>query len=84
MSPEQAKAKTVDRRADIWAFGVALCEMLTGKRVYGGENAPETLAAVIHGEPAIPEAPAHIQRLLRRCLDKDQRRRLRDIPGDLP
>ena len=74
MSPEQAKGKPVDRRADIWAFGVVLCEMLTGKRLYGGDNAPETLAAVIHGEPSIPEAPPRLQRLLRRCLEKDPRR----------
>jgi predicted Ser/Thr protein kinase len=79
MSPEQAKGEPVDRRAEIWAFGVVLCELLTGKRVYGGESVPETLAAVIHGEPSIPDAPPHLQRLLRRCLDKDPRRRLQHI-----
>jgi len=52
MSPEQAKGKTVDRRADIWAFGVVLMEMLTGRALYAGEAAPETLAAVILKEPS--------------------------------
>src|SRR5213078_4148445 len=75
MSPEQAKGKTVDRRADIWAFGVVLMEMLTGRALYSGEAAPETLAAVILSDPsfdALPAGtPAAIRRLLRRCLEKD-------------
>jgi Tol biopolymer transport system component len=83
MSPEQAKGKTVDRRADIWAFGVVLMEMLTGRKMYSGETTPETLAAVIMKEPvfeALPAStPAAIRRLLRRCLTKDPRTRLRDI-----
>ena len=83
MSPEQAKGKTVDRRADIWAFGVVLMEMLTGRQMYAGETAPETLAAVIMKEPAFDTVPAGtppaIRRLLRRCLTKDPRARLRDI-----
>ena len=83
MSPEQAKGKTVDRRADIWAFGVVLTEMLTSRPMYTGETVSETLASVIKDEPdfdGLPrETPIPIRRLLRRCLDKDQHRRLRDI-----
>jgi Protein kinase domain/WD40-like Beta Propeller Repeat len=83
MSPEQAKGKTVDKRADIWAFGVVVCEMLTGRQMYTGETISETLAAVLLKDPdlsALPaETPASIRRLLRRCLDKDPQRRLRDI-----
>ncbi len=83
MSPEQATGKRVDRRADIWSFGVVLAEMLTGRRMYTGENAAEILAAVILKEPDLaslpPATPAAIRRLLRRCLDKDPRLRLRDI-----
>jgi len=83
MSPEQAKGKTVDRRADIWAFGVVLMEMLTGRPMYTGETVSETLASVIKDQPdfgGLPrETPIPIRRLLRRCLDKDPHRRLRDI-----
>jgi Tol biopolymer transport system component len=83
MSPEQAKGKPVDRRADIWAFGVVLVEMLSGRQLYTGETASETMAAVMMKEPdlgGVPAAvPATIRRLLRRCLDKDPQRRLRDI-----
>ena len=83
MSPEQAKGKPVDRRADIWSFGVVLYEMLTGKTMYTGETAPETMAHVITKEPEwseLPAAtPARIRRLLERCLTKDPKRRLRDI-----
>ena len=85
MSPEQARGKTVDRRADIWAFGVILFEMLTGERMYTGETATDVIASVVTREPdweKLPdETPAAIRRLLRRCLQKDPRRRLRDI-GD--
>jgi hypothetical protein len=85
MSPEQAKAKTVDRRADIWAFGCVLYEMLTGKMAFHGEAVTDTLAAVIKEEPdwSLPPAstPPHVRVLLRRCLQKDARQRLRDI-GD--
>ena len=83
MPPEQAKGKTVDRRADIWAFGVVLFEMLTGTRGYTGDTAAETLAAVLKEEvnwnklPA--DTPRFVRRLLRRCLEKDPKRRLRDI-----
>lgn len=83
MAPEQAVGKTVDRRADIWAFGVMLAEMLTGRRMFGGETLSETLAAVIKDRPdlsKLPEAtPPGVSRLLKRCLEKDPRRRLRDI-----
>jgi serine/threonine protein kinase len=83
MSPEQAKGKAVDRRADIWAFGVVLWEMLTGRRMYEGETAPETLARVIEREPdldALPAStPASIRSLLQRCLTKDPRNRLQSI-----
>jgi serine/threonine protein kinase len=83
MSPEQAKGRPVDRRADIWAFGVVLMEMLTGKPLYSGETAQETLAAVLLTNPsfdALPaETPPSIRRLLRRCLEKDPKRRLQAI-----
>ena len=83
MSPEQAKGKPVDRRADIWAFGVILVELLTGGRLYEGETVSETLAAVLLKEPdlsRLPKAtPAGIHSLIRRCLDRDPLRRLRDI-----
>jgi Tol biopolymer transport system component len=85
MSPEQAKAKPVDRRADIWAFGCVLYEMLTGKMAFRGESVTETLAAVIRAEPDWSQLPAatppHVRVLLHRCLQKDAKQRLRDI-GD--
>ncbi len=80
MSPEQAKGRPVDRRADIWSFGVVLFEMLTGKRAFEGDSVAEVISAVLTREPEIPDAlPPHIARLLRRCLTKDPRQRLRDI-----
>jgi Tol biopolymer transport system component len=83
MSPEQAKGKTVDRRADIWAFGVVLYEMLVGKQLYEGETAPEILAHVITKEPAWDSLPAStpgaIRHLLERCLTKDPKTRLQAI-----
>jgi len=81
MSPEQARGKPVDRRADIWAFGVVLYEMLTGQKLFKGDDISETLAAVIKDEPKLEPAPAKVQRLLRSCLQKDPKQRLRDI-GD--
>ena len=85
MSPEQARGKPVDRRADIWAFGVLVFEMLTGQPLYGGESTSEILARVIEREPDLhrlpPTTPAPIRELIRRCLTKTPRQRLRDI-GD--
>ncbi len=83
MAPEQAKGKAVDRRADIWAFGCVLYEMLTGKPAFSGETVTDILAAVVKEEPdwtALPAATPHrIRQLLRRCLTKDPKRRLRDV-----
>lgn len=85
MSPEQAKGKSVDRRADIWAFGCVLFEMLTGKQAFKGETVSDVLAAVIMKDPdwsALPsDMPAAIKRLIRRCLVKDPRQRVQSI-GD--
>ena len=82
MSPEQAKGRVVDRRADVWAFGVVLYEMLTGKQAFHGEDVTEVLAAVVKSEPAFDALPSKtppaIRNLLRRCLEKNLRRRLRD------
>ncbi len=83
MAPEQAKGKPADKRSDIWAFGCVLYEMLTGARAFAGEDVSDTLAAVLRGEPdwrSLPaETPASIRRLLRRCLEKDRKRRLSDL-----
>ncbi len=83
MSPEQAKGRQVDKRADIWAFGVVLFEMLTGRQAFGGTDISETLAAVLRQEMDWTELPADtphsIRRLLRRCLERDHRRRLPEI-----
>ena len=85
MSPEQAKGKVVDRRADIWAFGSVVFEMLTGKQAFMGETVSETLASVMKDNPdwnALPTStPARVRDLLQRCLVKDPKQRLRDI-GD--
>lgn len=83
MAPEQARGKeTVDKRADIWAFGVVLYELLTGKRLFQGDDVGHTLASVIMQEPDLSAAPLEVRRLLKRCLEKDPRKRLRDI-GDV-
>jgi eukaryotic-like serine/threonine-protein kinase len=83
MAPEQARGKTVDRRADIWSFGVVLFEMLTGRRMFEGETISDTIAAILTRAPAfelLPSAtPPSVRRLLARCLDRDPRQRLRDI-----
>ena len=81
MSPEQARGKTVDKRADIWAFGVVLFEMLTGKQLFEGETVSDTLAQVLTKEPDWEQVPAQARKLVRRCLEKDPKLRLRDI-GD--
>jgi serine/threonine protein kinase len=83
MSPEQARGKTVDKRADIYAFGAVVAEMLTGKQVFTGDTVSDTLAAVLRAEPDYDELPKDtppaLVRLLKRCLNKDANRRLRDI-----
>ena len=83
MSPEQARGLPVDKRADIWSFGVVFYEMLTGKRPYTGATTSDTLAALLKVEPdwnaLPPEVPPRIRRLLRRCLTKDRRERLQAI-----
>jgi eukaryotic-like serine/threonine-protein kinase len=83
MSPEQARAKPVDKRADIWAFGCVLYEMLTGRRAFEGEQVSDVLARILEREPdftALPQTtPPAIQRLLRRSLEKDRKHRLSDI-----
>lgn len=82
MAPEQAKGRTVDKRADVWAFGVVLFEMLTGQPLFSGETVSDTLAAVLTKEPDFKRVPAEIRDLLRSCLERDPKRRLRDI-GDV-
>ena len=85
MAPEQARGKVVSKRADIWAFGCVLYELLTGRSPFPGETVTDVIAAVVKNEPdwsALPAAtPPRIRRLLARCLQKDPRARLRDI-GD--
>jgi serine/threonine-protein kinase len=85
MSPEQARGKPVDKRTDIWSFGCVLYELLTGRRIFGGETASDVLAAILTAEPRwdlLPrEIPARIRDLLRRSLQKDPSHRLRDV-GD--
>ena len=80
MSPEQARGSAVDKRADLWSFGVVLFEMLTGTRLFAGATVSDTLASVLKTEPdwtaLTPETPPTIRKLLRRCLEKDRRRRL--------
>ncbi len=83
MSPEQARGKSVDKRADIWAFGAVLYEMLSGRKAFEGETVSDTLAAVLKTDPdwsALPaDTPAAVRRVLRRCLDRDTRTRFRDV-----
>ena len=83
MSPEQARGNAVDKRADIWAFGCLVHEMLGGRQTFAGDTVSDTLASVLKTEPdwdALPEGtPRALRRLLRRCLAKDARSRLRDI-----
>jgi serine/threonine protein kinase/Tol biopolymer transport system component len=84
MSPEQARGHAVDKRGDIWAFGCVLFEMLAGRAAFGGDTISDTLVAVLQSEPewtALPAMPTAVRRLLQHCLEKDPRRRLRDI-GD--
>jgi serine/threonine-protein kinase len=85
MAPEQAKGKVVDKRADIWAFGVVLFEMLAGQRAFKGEDVSDVLAAVLRQDidwSALPkDTPKNLRHLLERCLERDPKKRLRDI-GD--
>jgi serine/threonine protein kinase len=83
MAPEQARGGTVDKRADIWAFGVVLYEMLSGRSLFSGPTVSDTLAGVLKTEidwrSLRPETPAAIRTLLRRCLERDPRKRLHDV-----
>jgi serine/threonine protein kinase len=81
MSPEQAQGKETDKRADVWAFGVVLYELLTGQRPFHGDSVQATLAAVLTKEPDLEKVPLPVRRLLRGCLKKDPRERLSNI-GD--
>jgi len=85
MSPEQARGRKIDSRADIWAYGCVLFEMLTGRRAFGGETMTDVLVSVVTGEPNWSQLPAYtpqgVRRLLRRCLQRDPRKRLRNL-GD--
>ena len=86
MSPEQARGAPVDRRTDIWAFGCVVFEMLTGRLAFDGNTRSDIVAGILEREPdwatVPPDTPAAVRRLLRRCLEKDHRRRIRDI-GDV-
>ena len=83
MSPEQARGKAIDKRTDIWAFGCVLFEMLSGTRTFGGETTSDVIAAIIERQPDMSRLPAavplHVRRVIQRCLEKDPRRRARDI-----
>src|SRR5580698_10545633 len=81
MAPEQARGKPVDKRADIWAFGVVLYEILSGKQLFEGETVSDILAGVLKEEPNLEGVPPKVKRLLQRCLEKNPRNRLRDV-GD--
>ena len=86
MSPEQARGKPVDKRADIWAFGVVFFEMLTGARPFQGEDVSLTLASVmksdVDAKTLPPDVPAAVRTVLSRCLEKDPSQRIRDV-GDV-
>src|SRR5262249_52517144 len=79
MAPEQASGQPVDKRADIWAFGVVVWEMIAGRRLFDGETISHVLAAVLTKEPDLSILPASLQSIVGRCLEKNPARRLRDI-----
>ena len=81
MSPEQARGREVDKRSDIWAFGVVLYEMTTGKRLFDGATVSDRIAAILRDIPDLTAAPPQIHGLLTSCLERDPGKRLRDI-GD--
>jgi Tol biopolymer transport system component/predicted Ser/Thr protein kinase len=81
MAPEQARGRNVDKRADIWAFGVILYEMLTGVQMFEGDTVTDVLASVVRQDPDLARVPEKVRPLLQRCLEKDPKRRLRDA-GD--
>ncbi|RPH57446.1 MAG: serine/threonine protein kinase, partial [Acidobacteria bacterium] len=85
MSPEQARGRPIDKRTDVWAFGCVVFEMLTNRRAFGGESAANTITSILEREPnwdLLPKTtPSNLRRLLKRCLEKDLPRRLRDL-GD--
>ncbi len=82
MAPEQAMGKVVDKRADVWAFGVVFYEMLTGARMHRGDSVQEVMAAVLKDEPDLTKIPTQAHRLIKRCLEKDPNKRLRHV-GDV-
>jgi Tol biopolymer transport system component len=84
MSPEQARGDKVDKRTDIWAFGVVVYEMLAGRRLFEGATASDTIAAVLKEQPDFDRVPEPARKMLERCLEKDPRRRLRDIADAMP
>ena len=83
MSPEQARGKRVDKRADVWAFGALVYEMLTGQRAFQGEDVSDTLAAVLRAEVDLGHLPKEtapaVRRVLKLCLTRDPRRRIHDM-----
>jgi serine/threonine protein kinase len=79
MSPEQAKGKPLDARSDIFSFGLVLYEMLSGKRVFQGETAMETIAAILREEPQLPDAPPVLREIIERCLRKSPSARFQSV-----
>ena len=81
MAPEQARGRNVDKRADIWAYGVIIYEMLTGSQMFAGDTVTDVLASVVRQDPDLARVPASVRPMLQRCLEKDPKKRLRDV-GD--
>ena len=81
MAPEQVKGQAVDKRADIWAFGCVVYEMLTGRQPHSADTSQETMASILRDEPDLSKVPPQARRLLKRCLEKDSQKRLRHV-GD--